>query len=64
MKFKRITARTKMTFPCVLAQPRKGIDSWLTYVADGHDHVNEDWARCHYTHWLPFQWPKGSSWKK
>ncbi len=56
MTFRRITARTKLTFPCIVARQTSDGESWLTYVA--FDESVEDFARCHYTHWLPFQWPR------
>lgn len=62
MKFKRITKRTKFTFPCLLAynwalNPRCPSYGWDAKVFTTQLDVNA-WG-ADYTHWLPFQWPEG-----
>jgi hypothetical protein len=51
MTFRPITARTKLTFPCVVAygSPARWI-AWVAYTEDG--------VREFCTHWMPFQWPE------
>lgn len=53
MKFKKITKRTRITFPCVLA--RRETWGWEASVSDSNDSV--DLWRSYSTHWAPFDWP-------
>ena len=52
-QFRRITARTKITVPCVMAL-WDGERWWIKAI-----YVASDAERLlgRYTHWLPFQWP-------
>ena len=66
MTFRPITETTKLTFPCLVArQTVPGFDpgdEWSARIA--YESTVERHVRDNYTHWLPFQWPKGSSWTK
>lgn len=55
MTFRRITAKTKLTVPCMLA--KFGHDQrWRYVVIDWDLRYANDIKNC-YTHWLLFQWP-------
>ena len=54
MTFRRITARTKMTVPCIMAYI--GQDKRWRYTVVDWDLRYADAIRNTYTHWLPFQW--------
>lgn len=59
MKFKRITERTKFTFPCLLAY------NWANHQRYGWEarvfttKLQIQSYSDGYTHWLPLQWPEG-----
>lgn len=55
MKFKRITAKTKLTFPCLAARATKGWSPYVSFVAYGLD--DQSFVRANFTHWMPFKWP-------
>ncbi len=60
MKFKRITAKTKLTFPCLLAYnwaKQTGGYGWTIQVYERSAQV-EVWGIDGYTHWMPFEWPE------
>ncbi len=55
MKFKRITKRTRFTFPCVVAyREQSTMAGWSCWIAGDQADVTN-----YYTHWLPFEWPGG-----
>ena len=54
-RFRRITARTKLTVPCVMAR-EVGTSTWESFVCETESGAG-DWSG-EYTHWLPFQWPE------
>lgn len=54
MKFKRITKRTRFTFPCVVAHREDSFTSgWNCWVAGEALDLS---IVC--TNWLPLQWPE------
>ena len=50
--FRPITAKTKLTFPCVMAFHHPVHEEWCAHVIE---YAGDDLY--YFTHWLPFQWP-------
>lgn len=57
-QFRRITKRTKVTAPCVLARQEDlaVLENWDGFIAHTDGQVED--LRSDYTHWLPIQWPE------
>lgn len=59
MTFRRITARTKITVPCVFFDAKNGDGELIVSPRTAQQLVkfSTDGGHPIYTHWMPFKWP-------